>query len=440
MTAASALAAVVGVQAACAALDVSPATFYRRRTPPTRTAERRSHRGLSDAERRQLEEVLCSARFVDASPAEVHATLLDEGAYLASVSTMYRVLRAKRAVRERRAVRRHPSYARPELVATRPNQVWTWDITKVRGPERRTWYHLYVIIDLYSRYAVGWMLAATESAALAERFIAETLAKEEVAPGTLKLHSDRGTSMRSRTVAEMLDDLGVAKSHSRPRTSNDNAFSEAQFKTMKYCPFFPGSFASVGDGRTFFGLFFGWYNQEHHHSGLGMLTPETVHRGRVDEVVAVRQAALDAAYAVHPERFPHGPPQAGRPPAEVWINRPGESVVEPPSGVAEPPPEASVCPSPARRADREGEAQATEQPEPPGATHRVHDPKVVDPSMARMARTATLPEPRPAVERRGDGQREADELEQPPTVGDLPRAPGPRSGPATSPGGCGQDL
>jgi hypothetical protein len=239
-----------------------------------------------------------------------------------------------------------------------------------------------------------------------------------VASGTLTLHSDRGTSMRSRTVAEMLDDLGVTKSHSRPRTSNDNPFSESQFKTMKYCPFFPGSFVSIAEGRAFFELFFGWYNTEHHHSGIAMLTPAVVHSGRADEVLEVRQAALDVAYAAHPERFVSGAPRAQRPPAEVWINRPAGQVVEPSSGVAEPPPEASVRPSPTRSVDREGQAQATERPEPPGPTRSgARQGKAAEPLAPRGAshehgedgEDATLPQPAPAVPVRGDGRSEAGE-------------------------------
>lgn len=326
MTAALAIAGEVGVRAACEALDVSRATVYRRLRPRAVAPRGPSHRALSAAERVELARVLNDPRFADASPAQVHAALLDEGTHLASVSTMYRVLRASQAVRERRAVRRHPAYAAPELVATRPNQVWSWDITKVRGPQKRDWFHLYVILDIFSRKVVGWMLAATETASLAQHFIAETLAKEGIVPGTLTLHADRGTSMRSKTVAELLDDLGVERSHSRPRVSNDNAFSEAQFKTTKYCPFYPGSFASIGEGREYFELFFHWYNEEHHHSGIAMLTPATVHEGRVTEVLAQRQAALDAAYDAHPERFVNGPPKAAAPPAEVWINRPTTQV------------------------------------------------------------------------------------------------------------------
>lgn len=316
------LAQEVGTKPACDALCVSRATWYRHQKPAPPREKRTSWRALSADERATVLRVMYDARFVDASPGEIYATLLEEGVYLASESTMYRLLRQARAVGERRAVRRHPNYPKPELVATGPNQLWSWDITKVRGPDRRVWYHLYVILDVYSRYAVGWMLATTETASLAERFITETLEKEGIVRDQLTLHSDRGTSMRSKTVAEMLDDLGVTKSHSRPRTSNDNPFSEAQFKTMKYCPFFPGNFASIEEGRSFFQLFFGWYNEEHHHSGIAMLTPKCVHTGRVNETVAVRQIALTAAYEAHPERFVRHPPVARKPPAEVFINRP----------------------------------------------------------------------------------------------------------------------
>lgn len=354
MSVALEIAPEVGVKPACDALGASRATVYRRLRPRPVTPRPASWRALSAEERAAVLRVLYDPRFVDASPGEVYATLLDEGVRLASESTMYRILRQARAVRERRAVRRHPTYARPELVATGPNQLWSWDITKVRGPDRRVWYHLYVILDVYSRYVVGWMLATTETAALAERFIADTLEKQGIVPGSLTLHSDRGTSMRSKTVAEMLDDLGVTKSHSRPRTSNDNPFSEAQFKTMKYCPFFPGNFTAIEEGRDFFRLFFGWYNEEHHHSGIAMLTPSVVHSGRVDAVVAARQSALTAAWEAHPERFVAGPPVARRPPAEVFINRPTSPKVletgkvgEPtsPYEAQNPPPETRPCPA-----------------------------------------------------------------------------------------------
>ena len=319
------LALQTGLLPACQALGVPRSTVYRHRTPRLVQPRAPSPRRIEDAERRRILAVLNSDRFVDASPAEVYASLLDEGIYLCSISSMYRILGAEDAVRERRAQRRHPTYPRPELVARAPNEVWTWDITKVRGPQRRIWYHLYVILDLFSRYVVGWMLAKHESGALARRFIGQTLDKEGIRREALVLLSDRGTSMRSKTVAELLDDLGVTKSHSRPRTSNDNPFSESQFKTLKYSPYFPGQFDSVAEGRSFLQPFFGWYNQEHHHSGLALLTPAVVHHGRIDGVLATRQQTLDGAFDAHPERFVAGPPKVARPPSEVWINRPSEA-------------------------------------------------------------------------------------------------------------------
>lgn len=325
MNAALALAADVGLQPACDALGVSRATVYRRRAPAgPRSPSPRNGRALSDDERKAVHDVLNAPRFQDASPAEVYSTLLDEGEHLASISTMYRLLRQAGSVRERRAQRSPMVLPRPELVATGPNQVWSWDITKVRGLERRDWFHLYVVLDIFSRYVVGWLLAPTESASLAERLLADTIFAHDIAPGALTLHADRGTSMRSKTVTELLADLGVAKSHSRPRTSNDNPFSEAQFKTTKYSPYFPGRFDSLADGRAFFTLFFPWYNEEHHHSGIAMLTPSTVHHNRTADVVAARQAALDRAWTANPERFFNGRPVAASPPSTVWINRPNE--------------------------------------------------------------------------------------------------------------------
>ncbi len=321
------LAQQVGVKPACEALGVPRSTLYRLRRPRLVQPRAPHHRRIEDAVRQQTLAALHSDRFVDASPDQVYATLLDEGVYLCSVSTMYRILRQQGSVRERRAQRRHPVYVRPQLVARAPRQVWTWDITKIRGSQRRVYYHLYAILDIFSRYVVGWMLAKHESGSLARRFIQQTLDKEGIGRHQLVLHSDRGTSMRSKTVAEMLDDLGVTKSHSRPRTSNDNPFSESQFKTLKYSAYFPGQFGSVAQGREFLRLFFGWYNDEHHHSGIAMLTPTVVHHGRVEQVLAGRQRTLDAAHAAHPERFVRGPPKVARPPAEVWINRPCEATV-----------------------------------------------------------------------------------------------------------------
>lgn len=268
--------------------------------------------------------MLNSERFANLAPAEVFATLLDEDTYLCSIRTMYRILDANGQVRERRNQLRHPSYAKPELLATGPRQLWSWDITKLRGPQKWTYYYLYVIIDVYSRYVVGWMLADKESAVLAKRLIAETIGKEDFAPGELgelTLHADRGSSMKSKLVAQLLGDLGVTKTHSRPHTSNDNAFSESQFKTMKYRPSFPQRFGSIEDAGSFCRKFFRWYNEEHRHHGIALLTPLQVHTGQADAVRAQRQHAMDAAYASNPERFGRQPlvPELKH---EVWINPP----------------------------------------------------------------------------------------------------------------------
>jgi putative transposase len=252
----------------------------------------------------------------------VYATLLDEGMYLASQRTMYRILAAAAEVRERRNQLRHPAYAKPELLATGPNELWSWDITKLKGPAKWTYYHLYVILDVFSRYAPGWMVARRESAALAERLIADTLAKEGIVPGQLVLHADRGTSMRSKPVALLLADLGVERTHSRPHVSNDNPYSESAFRTLKYRPAFPARFGSIEDARAFCRDFFSWYNTEHRHSGIGLLTPADVHHGRAAEVTAARAVTLARAYAAHPERFVRQPPQPPQLPTAVWINPP----------------------------------------------------------------------------------------------------------------------
>lgn len=272
-------------------------------------------------------DILHEERFLDQAPAEVYATLLEEGKFHCSVRTMYRMLAKYGEVRERRDQLRHPRYAKPELLATRPNQLWSWDITKLRGPAKWTCFYLYVLLDIFSRYVVGWMLAREESRALARRFIAETCEKEGILPGQLTVHADRGPAMVSKPVAHLLADLGVTKTHSRPHVSNDNPFSESQFKTLKYQPEFPERFLSFEHGRGHCGEFFPWYNHEHHHAGLAYLTPATVHFGRVDEVLAIRQAALDAAFAAHPERFVHRPPRTPRPPEAVWINPPAPPAV-----------------------------------------------------------------------------------------------------------------
>lgn len=265
---------------------------------------------------------LHSERFVDRAPTDVWASLLDEGTYLCSPRTMYRILEDEDEIRERRNQARHPHYARPELMATGPNQLWSWDITKLLGPTKWTYYSLYVILDVFSRYAVGWMLAYKESATLAEQLIAETCGKQRIQPGQLTVHADRGSSMTSKPVAFLLADLGITKTHSRPHVSNDNPFSEAQFKTLKYRPEFPARFGSIEDARAFCVRFFAWYNTQHHHSALGLLTPEVVHYGRAPQVLAARSATLAAAYAAHPERFVGGVPKPADLPNAVYINPP----------------------------------------------------------------------------------------------------------------------
>jgi putative transposase len=253
----------------------------------------------------------------------VWATLLDEGTYLASISAMYRLLRQRALVRERRNQARRPAHVKPELVATAPNQVWSWDITKLAGPHKWNWFQLYVILDVYSRYVVGWLVAPRESARLAEELIADAIHREQIPDGQLSLHADRGSSMTSKTVSQLLADLGVLQSHSRPHTSNDNPFSEAQFKTLKYSPRFPKRFASVTDARTFCAEFFDHYNHRHHHSGIALHTPADVHHGRATEIRAQRQATLDLAYHQRPDRF-RQPPCAPRIPEATWINPPQE--------------------------------------------------------------------------------------------------------------------
>ena len=297
----------LGVVATCEAFGIARATYYRNRAPAYGPRQRRPSppRRLPDGERQDVLAVLHEPRFVDLAPVQVFATLLEEGRYLCSVRTMHRILAENAESRERRNQRRHPNYTKPELCATRPNQLWSWDITKLRGPAKWTYFYLYVILDVFSRYVVGWMVAHRESAALAEKLIAETCRREGIEPEQLTLHADRGSSMTSKPVALLLADLGVTKTHSRPYVSDDNPFSEAQFKTMKYRPEFPERFGSIEDGRGFCRGFFPWYNYEHHHSGLALMTPADVHHGQVDQRVRERQGVLDRAFSEHPERFSH---------------------------------------------------------------------------------------------------------------------------------------
>lgn len=321
----------VGVARACRTLSVPRSSLYRSQQPqPTAKPRPTPARALSPEERDQVRQVLNSERFQDSSPRQVYATLLDEdGIYLCHWRTMYRILAEHDEVRERRNQRQHPLYAKPELLATAPNQLWSWDITKLKGPVTWSYYYLYVILDVFSRYVVGWLIAAQERAILAETLIAETCAKQGIEREQLTLHADRGSSMRSKLVAQLLADLGVTKTHSRPYTANDNPYSEAQFKTMKYRPDFPDRFGSVLDARTWARPFFDWYNHHHRHSSLGLMAPALVHYGQAPAVQLKRQQILQRAYATHPERFVRGLPTPPPLPTEVWINKPqtdGQSV------------------------------------------------------------------------------------------------------------------
>lgn len=322
------LAQTVGVATACQALDLPRSGFYRRPalatpTEPTGAPMRAAPpRTLSRIEQEQVRAVLNSERFQDCAPREVYATLLDELIYLCSWRTMYRLLAKEDAVRERRNQLRHPAYAKPELLATRPNQTWSWDITKLRGPKTWTYFYLYVILDVYSRCVVGWLLAERESEDLAQELIRETCAKHQIRPGQLTLHADNGSAMIAKSVAQLLIDLDVVKSHSRPHVSDDNPFSEAQFKTLKYRPDYPDRFGSLAAARAWAQAFFAWYNHEHHHTGLGLLTPAVVHAGQAEVVRQQRQATLQAAYEKHPDRFVKGAPTAAALPEAVWINPP----------------------------------------------------------------------------------------------------------------------
>ena len=315
----------VGKVAACQALDVARASLYRFCQPaslfdaPQRPAPPRA---LGPTQRQTVLAQLNSERFVDQAPAQVYATLLDEGQYLCSVRTMYRILDQHDQVRERRNQLSHPAYQKPELLATSPNQVWSWDITKLLGPAKWTYFYLYVILDIFSRYAVGWMVASRESATLAQKLIRETCHKQGIARGQLTVHADRGSSMTSRPVALLLADLGVTKTHSRPHTSNDNPFSESHFKTLKYRPEFPDRFGCIQDARAFCQRFFCWYNTEHHHSAIGWLTPQIVPSGQSATVLAARQTVLDQAFQLTPERFVRKPPQPPKLFDKVWINPP----------------------------------------------------------------------------------------------------------------------
>lgn len=326
MSAARELSSHVGCAAACRTLGVSRATVYRRAALPKSCEQARRYvpRALRVEERQHVLDLLHSERFVDRAPAEVYATLLDEGQYLCSERSMYRILAATGEIRERRDQLRHPSYEKPELLATGPNQVWSWDITKLRGPAKWCYFYLYVLLDIFSRYVVGWLVAESESAYLARRLIEETADREGISANQLTIHADRGAPMRSKSLAQLLADLAIEKSFSRPHTSNDNPFSESHFKTLKYHPTFPGRFGSVLDSRGHLAPFFHWYNYDHRHAGIAMMTPAQVHSGQAAAVSARRGDTLRAAYSLHPERFVNGRPRPRALPSAVWINPPSK--------------------------------------------------------------------------------------------------------------------
>ena len=315
------------VASLCDALDIPRASLYRARSraqqPGAAAAPRPTPaHALNAIERQTVLDTLNSLIFIDLPPTQIYAKLLDDGKYLCSTRTMYRILKDNHQIRERRKIIDRSSFKKPELIATKPNQVWSWDITKLKGPVAWTYFYLYVIIDIFSRYVVGWLVADREAASLAKQLIDETCFRQSILPGQLTIHSDRGSPMKSKLVAQLYADLGIIKSFSRPSVSNDNPFSESQFKTMKYRPDFPGRFGCIEDATAFGRPFFGWYNNDHQHSGLGFYTPADVHFGRVDEKRTIRQATLDVAFDAHPERFRGKRPNAQKPPETVWINPP----------------------------------------------------------------------------------------------------------------------
>jgi len=328
MSAVSNLSQDVGKKDACEALALPRATFYRHMSPNLGSPDEEKSRpapvlALTKQERDCVIDILHSERFQDKAPRQVYAALLDEGQYHCSVRTMYRILTEVHGdVKERRRHVKRPPYEKPELLATAPNQVWSWDITKLKGAVKWTYFYLYVILDIFSRYVVGWMVAYREQDALAKRLIEQSCIKQNIEPGQLIVHADRGSSMTSKTVAHLFGDLGITKTHSRPHVSNDNPYSEAQFKTLKYCPAFPERFGSIQDARSFCQAFFNWYNKEHYHSGIALVTPEAVHYGLAEDIIKARSMVLAEAYEKHPKRFKNRMPTPPALPKAVWINKP----------------------------------------------------------------------------------------------------------------------
>jgi putative transposase len=319
---------IIGTRPACRALGASLATIYRGRRPAEpRTPKPRPTpaRALSQPERQAVLELLHSRRFVDVSPEETFATLLDEGSYLCSTRTMYRILAAHHGgVRERRDQLTHPAYKKPELLATRPNELWSWDVSKLKGPAKWTYFYLYVILDVFSRYVVGWTVQQRETAQLAKALIEQAAEQQQITPELLTLHADRGAPQRAQTVAFLLAELGITKTHSRPYTSSDNPYSEANFKTLKYRPAFPERFDDIEHARQHCRAFFHWYNHAHRHSGIGLMTPAAVHHGQAAALHSARARVLDGAYQQHPERFVRKPPAPPELPTAAWINKPKE--------------------------------------------------------------------------------------------------------------------
>jgi putative transposase len=307
---------------ACQSVGVPHSSYYRSFQPAGVRSRPKPFRALAPAEQAEVLRALNSERFQDCAPREVYASLLDEGCYLCHWRTMYRILKSRQEIRERRNQLRHPHYQKPELLATQPNELWSWDITRLLGPSKWTYFYLYVILDVYSRYVVGWMVALQEAAHLAEALFLETCQKQNIRPGQLTLHADRGNPMNSKPFAMLLADLGVTKTHSRPHVSNDNPYSEAHFKTIKYHPASPERFGSPADARAWCRDFFTWYNHQHHHSGIALLTPADVHYGRAQQLLQTRQQVLQLAYQKTPERFVQGIPKPLELPEAVWINPP----------------------------------------------------------------------------------------------------------------------
>jgi len=315
----------IGKKSSCLAFDIPRASFYRFHAPknPVKKQPSISHISLSDYEQQTVLDLLHSKKYQDKAPYQVYASLLDDGIYHCSIRTMYRLLEKEHgSIKKRRRQVSRPHYKKPELLATAPNQVWSWDITKLKSITKWTYFYLYVIIDIFSRYVVGWMVAHREKTALAKRLIKETCQKQRIKPDQLGLHADRGSSMKSKGVAHLLVDLGVTKTHSRPHVSNDNPYSEAQFKTLKYCPKFPDRFGGIEDARMFCQDFFGYYNKEHRHSGIGLVTPEQLHYGLAQEVYDQRSTILKNAFEKNPERFKGKIPHPPILPEAAWINKP----------------------------------------------------------------------------------------------------------------------